>query len=222
MCLGYIYAVMKEKKILHFLALAVLVQACIASSDGQYGYSLTGQPEKTAKGWRLSLSRHGPASRYGNDIFYVEMHVEYQTQDRLRFKIFDPNNIRFEVPLKIESPSVMAADTNYDIEFVNDESTRFKIIRKATGTVLWETSLANLVFSDQYLQIATNVPSTSVYGFGEHQHPSFKHNMNDITYGMYSRDQSPKVSQFILSSYNFPKTNLYSFDFLLYVVTRVV
>nr|XP_060635574.1 sucrase-isomaltase, intestinal-like [Anolis sagrei ordinatus] len=184
---------MKGKKMLHFLALAVLVHVCTASSDGRYGYSLSGQPEKTAKGWRLSLSRHGPASRYGNDLFYIEMHVEYQTQDRLRFKIFDPNNIRFEVPLKIESPSVTAADTNYDIEFVNDESTRFKIIRKATGTVLWETSLANLVFSDQYLQITTNVPSTSVYGFGEHQHPSFKHNMNDVTYGMYSRDQSPKM-----------------------------
>lgn len=39
----------------------------------------------------------------------------------------------------------------------------------------------------------TSVPSTSVYGFGEHEHPSFKHDMNFVRYGMFSRDQSPTV-----------------------------
>lgn len=39
----------------------------------------------------------------------------------------------------------------------------------------------------------TSVPSTSIYGFGEHEHPSFKHDMNYVRYGMFSRDQSPVV-----------------------------
>ncbi|XP_062438890.1 maltase-glucoamylase-like [Rhea pennata] len=55
----------------------------------------------------------------------------------------------------------------------------------------WDTSLSDLIFSNQYLQITTTVPSTSVYGFGEHEHPSFKHSMNFATYGMFSRDQAP-------------------------------
>ncbi|XP_065279866.1 sucrase-isomaltase, intestinal-like [Emys orbicularis] len=130
-------------------------------------------------------------SLFGNDISPVAMDVEFQTKDRLRFKIYDPNSQRFEVPLKIESPSTAAADTSYDIEFINHPSFQFKIIRKSTGTVLWDTSLGDLIFSKQYLQITTTVPSTSVYGFGEHEHPSFKHNMNFVNYGMFSRDQPP-------------------------------
>nr|XP_056702459.1 maltase-glucoamylase-like [Euleptes europaea] len=168
------------------------VPACFYEG-GQFGYSLAGEPEKTATGWRVLLSRRGTPLNSGNYISQIALLVEFQTKDRLRFKIDDPDNQRFEVPLNIESPPRAAADTSYDIEFVNDSSLRFKIIRKATGTVLWDTSLANLIFDDQYLHIATKVPSKSVYGFGEHQHPSFKHNMNHITYGMYARDQSPKM-----------------------------
>ncbi|XP_025902144.1 sucrase-isomaltase, intestinal-like, partial [Nothoprocta perdicaria] len=78
----------------------------------------------------------------------------------------------------------------YDIEF-DDATSHITIKRKSTGTVLWDASLNDLIFSNQYLQITTTVPSTSVYGFGEHEHPSFKHSMNFATYGMFSRDQSP-------------------------------
>ncbi|XP_059672008.1 sucrase-isomaltase, intestinal [Gavia stellata] len=55
----------------------------------------------------------------------------------------------------------------------------------------WDSPLVDLFFSNQYLQITTTVPSTSVYGFGEHEHPSFKHSMDFVTYGMFSRDQAP-------------------------------
>ncbi|KAG6936043.1 maltase-glucoamylase, partial [Chelydra serpentina] len=165
---------------------------CSFPEDGPYGYSLSGQPQKTAKGWRLMLmKRNIMMSLFGNDISPVAMDVEFQTKDRLRFKIYDPNSQRFEVPLKIESPSTAAADTSYDIEFINDPSFQLKIIRKSTGTVLWDTSLGDLIFSKQYLQITTTVPSTSIYGFGEHEHPSFKHDMNFVNYGMFSRDQPP-------------------------------
>ncbi|XP_009461231.1 PREDICTED: putative maltase-glucoamylase-like protein FLJ16351 [Nipponia nippon] len=40
----------------------------------------------------------------------------------------------------------------------------------------WDSALVDLFFSNQYLQITTTVPSTSVYGFGEHE---------------LSRDQAP-------------------------------
>ncbi|XP_074023780.1 sucrase-isomaltase, intestinal-like [Numenius arquata] len=55
----------------------------------------------------------------------------------------------------------------------------------------WDSPLLDLFFSNQYLQITTTVPSTSVYGFGEQEHLSFKHNMDFVTYGMFSRDQAP-------------------------------
>ncbi len=56
-----------------------------------------------------------------------------------------------------------------------------------------DTSIAPLIFADQFLQISTKLPSNYVYGFGEHEHGSFHHDINWKTYGMFSRDQYPKV-----------------------------
>jgi len=45
-----------------------------------------------------------------------------------------------------------------------------QVIRVSTGTVLLDTSLGGFTFSDQFLQIATRVPSNTMYGFGEQEH----------------------------------------------------
>ncbi|XP_030743202.2 maltase-glucoamylase, intestinal-like [Echinops telfairi] len=119
------------------------------------------------------------------------MDIEYHTKERIRFKIFDPIKKRFEVPLNIDSPPHPADDPNYAVEFLNNPFFQFRIIRKKTGTILWKSSLGGLIFSNQFLRIKTTVPSSSIYGFGEHEHPSFKHNMNHVRYGMFSRDQAP-------------------------------
>ncbi|KAM9292474.1 sucrase-isomaltase, intestinal-like [Morus bassanus] len=163
---------------------------CFFPKDSPYGYSLGGNTEKTAKGWRVTLNKRQTLSLFGNDISPVVLEVEFQTRDRLRFRLYDPSRQRFEVPLKISSPGVAAAEASYDVEFA-DDSSHFRIKRKSTGTVLWDSPLVDLFFSNQYLQITTTVPSTSVYGFGEHEHPSFKHSMDFVTYGMFSRDQAP-------------------------------
>ncbi|XP_077026637.1 sucrase-isomaltase, intestinal-like isoform X2 [Tamandua tetradactyla] len=137
------------------------------------------------------LNKHDSISLFGNDISPVAMDIEFHTKNRIRFKVYDPNNKRFEVPLNIDSPPNEAVDPDYDIEFLNSTTLYFRIIRKTTGTILWDTSLGGLIFSNQFLQMKTTVPSTLIYGFGEHEHPSFKHDMNFVKYGMFSRDQSP-------------------------------
>lgn len=53
----------------------------------------------------------------------------------------------------------------------------------------WDTSVGGLIFEDQFLQIATKLPSYNVYGFGENVHDSFRHNLNWKTWPMFSRDQ---------------------------------
>jgi len=49
-------------------------------------------------------------------------------------------------------------------------------------------------FSDQLLQISTLLPSNHVYGFGETEHPSYKHDLNFQKYGLFAKDQPPGVS----------------------------
>uniref|UniRef100_H2YDF9 alpha-glucosidase n=1 Tax=Ciona savignyi TaxID=51511 RepID=H2YDF9_CIOSA len=68
----------------------------------------------------------------------------------------------------------------------------FQVIKKSTGTVLLDTSLGGLTFSDQFLQIATRLPSTTLYGFGENEHQNLIiHNFDWESFGMWARDQPP-------------------------------
>ncbi len=67
------------------------------------------------------------------------------------------------------------------------------LIKYPNSAYRLDTSIAPLIFADQFLQISTKLPSNYVYGFGEHEHGSFHHDINWKTYGMFSRDQYPKV-----------------------------
>ena len=49
--------------------------------------------------------------------------------------------------------------------------------------------MSSLVFSDQYLQISTALPSSYIYGFGENVHHSFRHDLRYQKWPMWSRDQ---------------------------------
>ena len=51
--------------------------------------------------------------------------------------------------------------------------------------------MGGLQLSDQYLQIATKLPSENIYGFGENLHESFKHDLNFRTWPMWARDEPP-------------------------------
>uniref|UniRef100_H0XZP9 P-type domain-containing protein n=1 Tax=Otolemur garnettii TaxID=30611 RepID=H0XZP9_OTOGA len=159
--------------------------------NSKHGYVITSQPQKTQLGWRVLLRKRDNISLFGDDISPVAMDIEFHTKNRLRFKIYDPGKKRFEVPLRIEPPLNAAIDLLYDIEVTSEVITQFRVIRKKTKTVLWETFLGGLIFSNQFMQMMTAIPSTTIYGFGEHEHPSFKHDMNFIQYGMFSRAQSP-------------------------------
>jgi hypothetical protein len=53
----------------------------------------------------------------------------------------------------------------------------------------WDTTVGGMTFEDQFLQIATRLPSTNVYGFGENVHGSLKHDLNWKTWPMFARDQ---------------------------------
>lgn len=49
--------------------------------------------------------------------------------------------------------------------------------------------MGGLYLSDQFLQFSARLNSANVYGFGEHEHHSFRHDMNFVTWPMWSRDK---------------------------------
>lgn len=54
--------------------------------------------------------------------------------------------------------------------------------------------MPGFTFSDMFIQVSTQLSSEFVYGFGETEHTTYKHDLNYHTWGMFSKDQPPGVS----------------------------
>ncbi|XP_078676770.1 lysosomal alpha-glucosidase-like isoform X1 [Branchiostoma floridae x Branchiostoma belcheri] len=155
------------------------------------GYQAVGAPQDLPNGLLFSLKRVGGNAMFGGEVDPLAFLVEYQSDSRIHFKFYDPNDNRFEVPLDIGTPAKPLNKALYNFTWTNDPTFTFNITRTDTGATLFDTSMGGLVMEDQFLQIATKLPSQKVYGFGEHEHKSYQHDMNYQTWGMYSRDQPP-------------------------------
>lgn len=53
--------------------------------------------------------------------------------------------------------------------------------------------MPGFTFSEMFLQVSTRLPSRFIYGFGETEHPTYKHDLNYHTWGMFTKDQPPGV-----------------------------
>lgn len=57
-----------------------------------------------------------------------------------------------------------------------------------------DTSIGNLIMTNQFLQFVTYLPSSNVYGFGEFSHRHLRSSSFFKTFAMFSRDQPPQVN----------------------------
>ncbi|XP_059166951.1 probable maltase-glucoamylase 2 [Physella acuta] len=139
----------------------------------------------------IKQSRNAP---FGGDIREWIFTFENRGNDIARFKIDTADGKRYKVPIHLTLPENKGASPQYDFKITNNKTFAFQIIRKRTNTVIFDIDVGpgSLVLSDQFLQITTKLPSTNVYGLGEHVHQHFKHNMNK-TWTSFSRDQGPSV-----------------------------
>ena len=111
----------------------------------------------------------------------------------LRIKISDAVP-RWEVPLKINPPQAPNTDPLYEVQFEQEPVFSFKVIRKSSGVVIFDTSLGGLTFSDQYIQLAIGIPSKNLFGIGENEQSTFKHSFeNRPVWPLWTRDQPPEV-----------------------------
>ena len=86
---------------------------------------------------------------------------------------------------------------SYSSDRSRDNVLSFSIKRRENQAVLFDTSLGGLVLNNQFLQIVTRLQSEHVYGFGENNHDTLKHNVQEgKSWGIFARDQG-------LSSYSF-------------------
>ncbi|KAG6550295.1 hypothetical protein Mapa_008256 [Marchantia paleacea] len=138
---------------------------------------------------------------YGSDIAYLVVTARSETDDRIRVRITDANNTRWEVPQSLISrptetealPSVSSASK---LKFSYTSSPfGFAISRVSTGEVLFnstptsESAFRPLVFKDQYLEISTALPPNSaLYGLGESTRPDGLRLSAGRTYTLWAAD----------------------------------
>lgn len=132
------------------------------------------------------------------------MDAEFQSNYRLRIKIYDPNTNRYEVPLEIQPPTGGSANPLYEVQFQNDPLLTIRVIRRSSGTVLFQSRPEEeFIFAEQFLSLAWKPASENVYGVGENEQPTFKHDFGkNITWGLWAKDQPPSVSLYLSDKSN--------------------
>ncbi|KAL6079351.1 P-type domain-containing protein [Balamuthia mandrillaris] len=161
---------------------------CYHSNPPTKGYQIT-RMEETACGVEATLELIDGPSKYGIDISPLQMNVYLETESRLRVKIFDPNNKRWEVSNVIQSPPCkhVALKTLYSISYTTSPF-GFAITRRSNGETIFNTTSASysrlndttramfngLIFEDQYIEISTQLNDTNdepnIFGLGERVH----------------------------------------------------
>ncbi|KAL7241397.1 hypothetical protein ACSBR1_014066 [Camellia fascicularis] len=141
---------------------------------------------------------------FGPDIQSLTLIASLETNDRLRIRITDAKQKRWEIPQQIlprsssssssSSDQCFSSQTEYQQHCIWQPSSEliftlhnttpfgFTVSRLSSGDILFDTSPdasdsgTFLIFKDQYLQLSSSLPShrSSLYGLGEHTKKSFK------------------------------------------------
>ena len=100
--------------------------------------------------------------------------IDLQTQTELRIAIRDANKERFEIPE--QQPFVFESinskkigefeNTDYHVEIQN-VPLAIKVTRIETAETIFDTSIGDLILSDKYLEINSELPSEYIFGLGE-------------------------------------------------------
>ncbi|CAJ0601551.1 unnamed protein product, partial [Cylicocyclus nassatus] len=139
----------------------------------------------------MQLSPVNPTTAYGENISPLYLTVKPNgatlllsigTSDRYVPPIHLPKNPGKSADSLVFSDSVIGKANVF----------AFRVVRKSTGTKLWDTSIGGMQFADKFIQIATYLPSKNLFGFGQHVHKRLKHDLSRyIVWPMFARDIAP-------------------------------
>ncbi|KAM5135362.1 lysosomal alpha-glucosidase-like isoform 1-T2 [Mantella aurantiaca] len=153
----------------------------------KYGYSAT-----------LRRAKH---TFMPNDVMTLRMEVYMETPYRLRITIKDARRRRYEVPIETPQITEKADPVQYDVQFTN-QSFGFRVSRKSSGNVLVDTNIAPMIFADQFIQMSSSLPSSYLYGLGEHL-TSINLDLNWKKLTFWNRDLIPREDANLYGSHPF-------------------
>ncbi|EFN85996.1 Lysosomal alpha-glucosidase, partial [Harpegnathos saltator] len=145
-------------------------------------------------------------SAYKNDVPLAKIEAINIDSSTLRVKIYDPLNARYEPPwpVKLDTKSVLSEIANKMYHFKNDEvRPGFKIDRISDGTTLFNSiGIGGFIFADQFLQISSLLPTSNIYGIGDHR-SSLKLDTKWQSFTLFNKDQPPAENANLYGSHPF-------------------
>uniref|UniRef100_A0A3P8WJY7 Lysosomal alpha-glucosidase n=1 Tax=Cynoglossus semilaevis TaxID=244447 RepID=A0A3P8WJY7_CYNSE len=164
------------------------------------GYKM-GPLTPTERGRAAVLTRSKPFY-LPRDISTLRLEIEERTAGVLHLTLKDPSVQRYEVELPDDvTQSRDKKDVLYITEFKSDPF-GFIVRRKSNGNVIVNTTVAPLLFADQYLQLSTTLASTLVSGLGEH-YTSLLLDLNWTSLTLWNRDMAPHADANLYGSHPF-------------------
>ncbi|KAI9514722.1 hypothetical protein NQZ68_030911 [Dissostichus eleginoides] len=165
------------------------------------GYKM-GPLDPTTRGLEATLTRATP-SYLPKDIATLHLEVTEEAAGCLHLTFKDPSSQRYEVKLPAGVPQSPAdtQDALYTTEY-QAEPFGFIVRRKSNGRVIMNTTVAPLLFADQYLQLSTTLASSLVSGLGEHYTPLLL-DLNWTSVTLWNRDLAPHADANLYGSHPF-------------------
>ncbi|XP_056437700.1 lysosomal alpha-glucosidase isoform X1 [Gadus chalcogrammus] len=165
------------------------------------GYKM-GPLSPTKRGRGATLVRPTP-SYLPRDITTLRLEVIEETPNCFHLTLKDPSSKRYEVPLPPGNFGGLKTDHDslYTAEFQPDPF-GFIIQRKSNGRVILNTTVAPLLFSDQYLQLSTSLASPVLSGLGEH-YTLLGLDLNWTSLTFWNRDMAPHANANMYGSHPF-------------------
>jgi len=124
-----------------------------------------------------SLKYEGSENFFINKTNAVIQHLNFTyfftSPEHLVVRITDNEKGRWEVPNQAPFPHMDYSKkfAPYDDALVKVEVTEkpfsFKLTRKSTNEVIFDSSVGDFIYSDYYLQISTSLATPNIYGLGE-------------------------------------------------------
>ncbi|XP_041862575.1 lysosomal alpha-glucosidase isoform X2 [Melanotaenia boesemani] len=165
------------------------------------GYEM-GPLTPSTQGQVASLTRTSP-SYLPKDMSTLSLEVIEETSSCMHITLKDPSRQRYEVdlPAGIPQNKVYSQDVLYTTEYQSNPF-GFIVRRKTNGRVIMNTTVAPLLFADQYLQLSTTLASSLVSGLGEH-YTSLLLDLNWTSLTFWNRDMAPYAGANLYGSHPF-------------------
>ena len=164
-------------RLLHLIAtLAILSSFQVTRVSATYTVTDT-YTDDAHSYFTASLQYSGEQPYYVNESNIVIQNLNFTyffaSAGHLIVKITDNSTQRWEVPYAPPFPHIDVTKKfqpydNANVQVVVTENPfSFKVTRKDTSEVIFDSSAGDFIYSDYYLQLSTALPTSNIYGFGE-------------------------------------------------------